>query len=68
MLGLLVDGRSNQQIASTLAVSPRTIAAHVEHSMALLPDGVWVLTAEDGGRARLGDLVTARQSADSTAL
>ncbi|GIJ26224.1 methionine aminopeptidase [Micromonospora qiuiae] len=36
-------------------------AAHVEHSMALVPDGVWVLTAPDGGRARLGDLVTSRQ-------
>ncbi|MGW0501399.1 type I methionyl aminopeptidase [Micromonospora sp. NPDC003241] len=42
-------------------------AAHVEHTMALLPDGVWVLTAQDGGRARLGDLVTARQPADSPA-
>lgn len=38
-------------------------AVHVEHSMALLPDGVWVLTAVDGGRERLGDLVTARQTA-----
>lgn len=36
-------------------------AVHVEHSMALLPDGVWVLTAADGGRERLGDLVSARQ-------
>jgi methionyl aminopeptidase len=36
-------------------------AAHVEHTMALLPDGVWVTTAPDGGRGRLGDLVTARQ-------
>ncbi|WP_018252458.1 type I methionyl aminopeptidase [Salinispora mooreana] len=36
-------------------------AVHVEHSMALLPDGVWVLTAVDGGRERLGDLVSARQ-------
>ncbi|WP_045745049.1 type I methionyl aminopeptidase [Actinoplanes rectilineatus] len=36
-------------------------AAHVEHTMALLEDGVWVTTATDGGRARLGDLVTARQ-------
>ncbi|MER5453568.1 type I methionyl aminopeptidase [Micromonospora sp. NPDC002389] len=42
-------------------------AAHVEHTMALLPDGVWVLTAQDGGRARLGELVTARQPADSPA-
>lgn len=31
VLGLLVDGRSNQQIAKRLAVAPRTIAAHVEH-------------------------------------
>lgn len=31
VLGLLVDGRSNQQIASALEVTPRTIAAHVEH-------------------------------------
>ena len=30
-------------------------------------DGVWVLTASDGGRARLGDLVTARQPAVSPA-
>ncbi|MEV6343377.1 type I methionyl aminopeptidase [Actinoplanes sp. NPDC051851] len=36
-------------------------AAHVEHTMALLEDGVWVTTAHDGGRARLGDLVTAKQ-------
>ncbi|UQX87986.1 type I methionyl aminopeptidase [Jatrophihabitans telluris] len=28
-------------------------AAHWEHTIALLPDGVWVLTAEDGGRAEL---------------
>ncbi|GAB3857852.1 type I methionyl aminopeptidase [Micromonospora andamanensis] len=41
-------------------------AAHVEHSMALLPDGVWVLTAHDGGRSRLGDLVTARQPSATT--
>ncbi|MBQ1048822.1 type I methionyl aminopeptidase [Micromonospora sp. C51] len=42
-------------------------AAHVEHTMALLPDGVWVLTAPDGGRARLGDLVTARQPSTTPA-
>ncbi|MGI5147464.1 type I methionyl aminopeptidase [Plantactinospora sp. CA-294935] len=44
-----------------------SIAAHVEHTMALLEDGVWVLTAPDGGRARLGDLVTAREPARSSA-
>ena len=31
-------------------------AAHWEHSVALLDDGVWVLTAPDGGRAALADL------------
>jgi DNA-binding CsgD family transcriptional regulator len=36
VLGLLVDGRSNQQIARRLAVAPRTVAAHVEHLLAKL--------------------------------
>jgi len=31
VLGLIVDGRSNQQIATRLTVAPRTVAAHVEH-------------------------------------
>ncbi|WP_374969342.1 response regulator transcription factor [Terrabacter sp. BE26] len=31
VLGLIVDGHSNQQIASRLSVAPRTVAAHVEH-------------------------------------
>lgn len=30
VLGLIVDGRSNQQIATRLTVAPRTVAAHVE--------------------------------------
>ncbi len=46
----------------TVITRDRSIAAHVEHSMALLDDGVWVLTAVDGGRARLGDLLTDRQA------
>jgi methionyl aminopeptidase len=49
----------------TVVTRDGSIAAHVEHSMALLDDGVWVLTAADGGRARLGDLVTSRQPASS---
>ncbi|HWG99636.1 MAG TPA: type I methionyl aminopeptidase [Pilimelia sp.] len=44
----------------TVVTRDGSVAAHVEHTMALLPDGVWVLTAVDGGRERLGDLVTAR--------
>jgi DNA-binding CsgD family transcriptional regulator len=31
VLGLLVDGRSNQQIAEHLVISARTVATHVEH-------------------------------------
>jgi methionyl aminopeptidase len=45
----------------TVVTRDGSMAAHVEHSMALLEDGVWVLTAPDGGRERLGELVTARQ-------
>jgi methionyl aminopeptidase len=47
----------------TVITRDRSIAVHVEHTMALLPDGVWVLTAPDGGRQRLGDLVSTRQPA-----
>lgn len=36
VLGLLVDGYSNQQIARKLAVAPRTVAAHVEHVLTKL--------------------------------
>jgi methionyl aminopeptidase len=52
----------------TVVTRDRSMAVHVEHTMALLPDGVWVLTALDGGRARLGELVTSRQPADSPAV
>lgn len=31
-------------------------AAHSEHTVALLEDGIWVLTAHDGGAARLAEL------------
>lgn len=43
----------------TVVTMDGSVAAHVEHTIALLPDGVWVLTAPDGGRGRLGDLVPA---------
>jgi len=51
----------------TVITRDGSMAVHVEHTMALLDDGVWVLTAPDGGRERLGDLVTARQPAVRTA-
>jgi methionyl aminopeptidase len=43
----------------TVITRDRSIAVHVEHTVAFFDDGVWVTTAEDGGRERLGDLVTA---------
>jgi len=44
----------------TVSTSDGSLAAHVEHSVALYDDGVWVLTAPDGGRAKLGDLLTSQ--------
>lgn len=42
----------------TVVTVDGSMAAHVEHSIALLADGVIVLTAMDGGVERLGDLVS----------
>lgn len=36
VLGLVVDGCSNHEIARTLVVAPRTVAAHVEHLLVKL--------------------------------
>lgn len=36
VLGLIVEGRSNRQIAGALVVSQRTVATHVEHILAKL--------------------------------
>lgn len=37
----------------TVVTTDGMLAAHWEHSVAILSDGPWVLTAEDGGRAEL---------------
>ena len=42
----------------TVVTQDGSIAAHVEHTVALTEDGAWVLTARDGGAARLGDLLS----------
>ena len=36
VLGLVIDGCSNREIAATLFVAPRTIAAHIEHLLVKL--------------------------------
>jgi methionyl aminopeptidase len=40
----------------TVVTADGSRAAHWEHSVALLDGGVWVLTARDGGAAKLGEL------------
>lgn len=42
----------------TVTTADGSVAAHVEHSIALCGDGVWVLTAPDGGVERLGGLAS----------
>jgi methionyl aminopeptidase len=45
----------------TVVTRDGSVAVHVEHTIALFDDGVWVTTSDDGGRARLGDdALTAR--------
>ena len=42
--------------AWTVVTADRSWSAHVEHTCALTADGVWVLTALDGGAGRLAEL------------
>ena len=51
----------------TVVTADGSLAVHVEHTIALMDDGVWVLTAPDGGQKRLGDLVAQAARAESTA-
>jgi methionyl aminopeptidase len=49
----------------TVVTADASRAAHFEHTVAITPDGPWVLTAEDGGVGRLG--LSARASQSPTA-
>jgi methionyl aminopeptidase len=40
----------------TVVTADRSTAAHFEHTFTLTPEGAWVLTALDGGEARLAEL------------
>lgn len=40
----------------TVVSEDGSVAAHVEHTVAVTPRGPWVLTAADGGAAKLADL------------
>jgi methionyl aminopeptidase len=65
---ITLGSRSTEQLADgwTVATVDGSWAAHWEHTVAILEDGPWVLTAEDGGRAELakrGVQVSARAAA-----
>jgi DNA-binding CsgD family transcriptional regulator len=53
VLGLVIDGCSNQEIARELVIAPRTVAAHVEHILAKLHAGSRTLAAVRAERAGL---------------
>lgn len=40
----------------TVVTQDGSIAAHFEHTVAITPDGPWVLTAEDGGLSGLASV------------
>lgn len=52
---ITLGARATQQLSDGWTVSTQdgSWAAHWEHTVAILEDGPWVLTAEDGGRAQL---------------
>jgi len=52
---ITLGSRATQELDDgwTVSTLDGSLAAHWEHTVALLEDGPWVLTAEDGGRAEL---------------
>jgi methionyl aminopeptidase len=52
---LTLGRRDTRELADgwTIVTADGSMAAHWEHTVAILEDGPWVLTAEDGGRAEL---------------
>jgi DNA-binding CsgD family transcriptional regulator len=53
VLGLLIEGRTNQEIALAFVVAPRTVAVHVEHILAKLGASSRTLAAVRAERAGL---------------
>ena len=54
---MLTDGRADTRLLDdgwTVVTADGSLAAHFEHTVAITADGPWVLTAADGGAARLG--------------
>ena len=40
----------------TVSTADGSLAAHFEHTFTLTPNGAWILTALDGGEAKLAEL------------
>jgi methionyl aminopeptidase len=57
-----LGGRATQVLDDgwTVVTADGSRSAHFEHTVAVTEDGPWVLTAEDGGAARLGAATTTR--------
>lgn len=53
VLGLVIDGRSNDEIARALVIASRTVAAHLEHILSKLEAGTRTLAAVRAQRAGL---------------
>jgi methionyl aminopeptidase len=54
---MLTVGRAGTRLLAdgwTVVTEDGSLAAHFEHTVAITADGPWVLTAADGGAARLG--------------
>jgi methionyl aminopeptidase len=65
---MLVRGRRTTRVLEddwTVVTADGSRASHWEHSVALLPGGVLVLTAHDGGAQRLGELGVGVASLDA---
>jgi methionyl aminopeptidase len=59
---MLVLGDSSTRLLDdgwTVVTADGSLAAHFEHTVAITPDGPWVLTAEDGGAGGLAAISAA---------
>jgi methionyl aminopeptidase len=64
---MLLLGRSRTRVDDdgwTVRTADGSLAAHFEHTVAITPDGPWVTTADDGGRAGLGAIGLCRPTRD----
>ncbi len=67
---ITLGSRQTQELSDgwTVSTVDGSRAAHWEHTVAILEDGPWVLTAEDGGRAELAERgVTVSSAANAPA-